>query len=335
MGTTKDLWIYIETNADNTPKNVGLELLGPGRELADAQGGKLVGIVIAGDASVAAKAAGNHGADLVIAIEGPEFANYTTDAHAAAMTYLIQKYEPLTVMIGASSNGRDLAPRISSRVQTGLTADCTRLSIDEQTGCIAWTRPAFGGNLMAVIFCANNRPQMGTVRPGVFKKPPEIQRDVEIVKEDFHVAPEDIRVRVVRVMAEISEKVDLEGADIIVSGGRGVGGPEGFEAIRTFAKAVGGVVGSSRAAVDEGWIPHAHQVGQTGKSVSPRIYIACGISGAIQHLAGMSSSGTIIAVNKDPNANIFSIADYGIVGDLFEVLPLLEQELKSRLAINV
>lgn len=329
---TKDLWIYIETNPDNTPKNVGLELLNPGRRLADEQGGKLVAVVIAEDAAIAAKEAGNYGADLVIAVEGPEFKEYSTDAHSAALTFLLEKYKPLTVMIGATGNGRDLAPRISSRLQTGLTADCTALSIDEQTGCIAWTRPAFGGNLMAVIICADHRPQMGTVRPGVFKKPALVEREAELIKEAFSFDPKNIRTRVVEVLTEVSEKVDLEGAEIIVAGGRGVGGAEGFEVIREFAKALGAVVGASRAAVDDGYIPHAHQVGQTGKTVSSRVYIACGISGAIQHVAGMSSSETIIAINKDPNAPIFSLADYGIVGDLFEILPMLQSELKNRLA---
>jgi len=326
---SKDLWVFIETDSTGTPKSVGLELLSPGRQLADQQGGKLVGIVIAGDASIAAKAAGNYGADLVIAIEGSEYEYYSTDAYSAALTYLIKKYDPLTIMIGATGNGRDLAPRISSRVQTGLTADCTHLSIDEETGCIAWTRPAFGGNIMAVIFCQNHKPQMGTVRPGVFKKPEYVENEAEIIKENFHVAPDDIRTRVVEVFREVSEKVDLESADIIVSGGRGLGNAKGFDTIRSFAKSIGAVVGSSRAAVEEGWIPHAHQVGQTGKSVSPRVYIACGISGAVQHVAGMGSSETIIAINKDPKAQIFSIADYGIVGDLYEVLPILEEELKK------
>ena len=326
---SKDLWVFIETNPDGTPKNVGLELLNPGRQLADEQGGKLVAIVVAKDISTAAKAAGNYGADLVIAVEGSEYEYYSTDAYTAAFAYLTRKYDPLTIMIGATGNGRDLAPRISSRVQTGLTADCTQLSIDRQTGCIAWTRPAFGGNIMAVIFCQNHRPQMGTVRPGVFKKPDYSECHAEIIRESFCVDPKDIRTRVVEVFTEISEKIDLEGADIIVSGGRGLGSARGFDVVRSFAKSIGAVVGSSRAAVEEGWIPHAHQVGQTGKSVSPRVYIACGISGATQHLAGMSSAETIIAINKDPNAMIFSIADYGIVGDLYEILPILEEELRK------
>lgn len=327
---TKDLWVFIETNPDSTPKNVGLELLSPGKHLASEQGGKLVAVVIAEDTSIAAKSAAGHGADYVIAIEGPEYKHYSTDAYTAAFAHLIDKYEPLTLMIGATGNGRDLAPRVAGRVQTGLTADCTQLDIDEETGCIAWTRPAFGGNLMAVILCASHRPQMGTVRPGVFKKPAFVERDVEIVKESFSVGPKAIRTRVVEVLTEVSEKIDLEGADIIVTGGRGVGSAEGFDVIRSFAKSLGAVVGSSRAAVEEGWIPHAHQVGQTGKAVSPRVYIACGVSGAVQHVAGMSSSETIIAINKNPNAMIFSIADYGIVGDLFKILPILQEELKNK-----
>ena len=328
---SKDLWVFIETNSGNTPENVGLELLNPGKNLAEKQGGKLVAIVIAEETSIAAKAAGNYGADLVIAIEGEGYKYYSTAAYTSAFAHLINKYDPQTIMIGATARGRDLAPRISSRVQTGLTADCTHIDIDGETGCIAWTRPTFGGNLMALILCADHRPQMGTVRAGVFKKPDFSGRDVEIVKESFSVDPRDLAARIIETFQEVSEKVDLEGADIIVTGGRGVGGAEGFNKIRDFARSIGAVVGASRAAVEEGWIPHAHQVGQTGKSVSPRVYIACGVSGSVQHLAGMSSSGTIIAINKDPNAPIFSLADYGIVGDLFKVLPILKEELKNRL----
>ena len=329
--TNKDLWIFIETHSDGTPKNVGLELLNPGKRLAKEQGGKLVGVVIAEDTSIAAKAAGEYGADLVIAVEGAEFKHYSTDAYAAAFTHLIKKYDPHTVMIGATGNGRDLAPRVSGRVGTGLTADCTELSIDEQTGCIAWTRPAFGGNLMAVIFCADHRPQMGTIRPGVFKKPAPSPNNSEIVKEDFSFDEKDIRTRVVETIVEVGEKVNLEGAEIIVTGGRGLGDAAGFNVIRDFAKAIGATVGATRAAVEEGWIAHAHQVGQTGKAVSPGVYIACGVSGATQHVAGMSSSDTIIAINKDPNAMIFSIADYGIVGDVYEVLPVLKEELARKI----
>jgi len=327
----KDLWVFIETRSDGTPRNVGLELLNPGKSLAKEQGGKLVGVVIAENTAIAAKAAGEHGADMVLTVEGPEFKDYSTDAYTAAFTHLVEKYSPLSIMVGATNNGRDLAPRVSGRVGTGLTADCTELSIDEQTGCIAWTRPAFGGNLMAVIFCANHKPQMGTVRPGVFKKPAPAANHAEIIKESFSFDQKDIRTRIVETLNELGDKVDLENAEIIVTGGRGLGSAAGFDVISDFAKAVGAEVGATRAAVEEGWISYSHQVGQTGKAVSPRVYIACGVSGATQHVAGMSSSETIIAINKDPNAIIFQIADYGIVGDLYKVLPILKEELVGKL----
>ena len=328
---SKDTWIYIETRPDGSPRGVGLELLNPGRRLADAQGGKLVAVVIAGDTAQASKESACYGADVVIAVDGAEYYEYSTEAYTAAFTYLIEKYRPLTVMIGATTNGRDLAPRISCRVQTGLTADCTDVDIDTPTGNIAWTRPTFGGNLMAVILCQNHRPQMGTVRPGVFKKPGRIQREVELVREEFRFDPAGVRARVIEVLDEAGEMVDLEGAEKIVAGGRGIGSAEGFSVVRSLARALGATVGASRAAVDEGWINHTHQVGQTGKTVAPKLYIACGISGASQHAAGMNSAETIIAINKDPNAPIFDFADYGIVGDLFEVLPVLEAELRARL----
>ena len=326
---TKDLWVFIETNSEGAPKNVGLELLGAGRALAEAQGGKLVAVVIAGDTAPGAEAAGKYGADEVITVEGPEYKQYTTDAYTDAMVYLAEKYAPSSVLVGATNLGRDMAPRITARIGTGLTADCTGLSIDEESGNIRWTRPAFGGNLMAEILCPNTRPQFGTVRPGVFKKAEPTNKKAKIIKEDFHVAPERIRTKLIDVIKEVGEVVDLEGADIIVSGGRGVGGPEGFDTIKLLADELGGVVGSSRAAVDAGWIAHSHQVGQTGKTVAPKIYIACGISGAIQHLAGMSGSDCIIAINKDPDANIFTVADYGIVGDLFQVIPEFVNEIKK------
>ena len=327
---TKDLWVFIETNEDGTPKNVGIELLTPGRMLADKQGGKLVAVVIGSSADASVEAANTHGADQIIVVDGPEYKVYSTDAYAKALVTLVEKYGPTSMLIGATNNGRDLGPRVSCRLATGLTADCTGLDIDEETGNVAWTRPAFGGNLMATIMCPDNRPQIGTVRPGVFKKGDEAAGKAEIIKEDIHVAPEEIRTQVLEIIKEMGdEKVDLEGAEIIVSGGRGVGGPEGFEPIRELAEALGATVGASRAAVDAGWIAHAHQVGQTGKTVGPKLYIACGISGAIQHLAGMSSSDCIVAINKDPDAAIFSVADYGIVGDLFEVIPVLISEIKK------
>lgn len=326
---TKDLWVFIETTEDGGAKNVGLELLTPGRELADKQGGKLVAVVIGSGADSAVNAAVQHGADQVISVDGPEYKMYTTDAYTYAICTLVERYGPTSILIGATSNGRDLGPRVSSRLQTGLTADCTQLDIDEESGNVAWTRPAFGGNLMARILCPNHRPQIGTVRPGVFKKSaPDAGRTAEIIKEDLHCPEEKIRTQILEIIREEgAELVDLEGAEIIVSGGRGVGGPEGFEPLRELAGLLKATVGASRAAVDSGWIPHAHQVGQTGKTVGPKLYIACGISGAIQHLAGMSGADCIVAINKDPDAPIFEVANYGIVGDVKEVIPMFIKEV--------
>lgn len=254
---TKDFWVFIETKEDGSARNVGLELLNPGRELAEKQGGKLVAIVIGNNTKAAVDAAGGQGADQIIVVEGEEYAHYNTDAYVNAMEHLIGKYGPTTLLIGATSYGRDFGPRLSCRLKSGLTADCTSLAVNDE-GIMEWTRPAFGGNLMATIICLDGRPQIGTVRPGVYKK-----------------------------QAPVESK-----AEIIVSGGRGVGGSDGFAPIRELAEALGATVGASRAAVDSGWIPYAHQVGQTGKTVAPKLYIACGISGAIQHLAGMSGSGS-------------------------------------------
>lgn len=287
-------------------------------------------VVIGSHADAAVGEAEAHGADKIILVEGKEYAVYTTDAYVIAMNALVEKYGPTSILIGASNNGRDLAPRLSCRLKTGLTADCTALDIDDETGNVAWTRPAFGGNLMATIMCPDNRPQIGTVRPGVFKKGVRMERHAEIIHETISVEAEKIRTQVLELVTDIADgNVDLEGAEIIVSGGRGVGGPEGFDIIRQLADVLGATVGASRAAVDAGWISHAHQVGQTGKTVGPRLYIACGISGAIQHLAGMSGSDVVVAVNKDSRAPIFDVADYGVVGNLFEVLPVLIKELKK------
>ncbi len=328
---TKDLWVFIETNEDGSPKNVGIELLSPGRELADKQGGQLIGVIIGSNVDASVKAAVSHGADKIFVVDGEEYAHYSTDAYTHALCTLVEKYGPTSILIGATNNGRDLGPRVSCRLNTGLTADCTSLAIDEETGNVAWTRPAFGGNLMATIMCPDHRPQIGTVRPGVFKKcEADEARSAEVIKEDIHVSPDMIRTELVEIIKETAgEIVDLEGAEIIVSGGRGLGGPEGFKLIKELADLLGGVVGASRAAVDSGWIGHSHQVGQTGKTVGPKLYVACGISGAIQHVAGMSSSNTIIAINKDETAPIFNVADYSVVGDLFEVLPVLIAEIKK------
>lgn len=327
---TRDIWVYIETQADGSARNVGLELLQPGRRLADQQDGKLVAVVIGHETEKAIEACAAHDADEILVVDGPEFMPYSTDAYTDAMVHLIETYGPSALIIGATPNGRDFGPRVSCRLKTGLVADCTALDIDEETGNIAWTRPAFGGNLMATILCKHTRPQIGTVRPGVFKKAAPVGSHAQIIREPFHVAPDAIRTKLLRSIQEAAEAiVDLEGAQIIVSGGRGVGGSEGFQThIQPLADALGAAVGASRAAVDAGWISHAHQVGQTGKTVAPKLYIACGISGAIQHQAGMSGSDCIVAINKDPDAPIFEIAHYGIVGDLFEVLPQLTQRIE-------
>ena len=244
---------------------------------------------------------------------------------------MIKKHGPTTILIGATNIGRDLAPRVACRLKTGLTADCTDINIDAESGNIAWTRPAFGGNLMATILCPEHRPQMGTVRPGVFKKgEADFSRTAEVIKENIPVKKDILRTRLLKEINETANELrNIENAEIIVSGGRGLGQGENFSYIQNLADALGGSVGASRAAVDAGWIPHSHQVGQTGKIVGPKIYIACGISGAIQHRVGMSSSDIIIAINKDSSAPIFDIADYGIVGDLFEILPILTKEIKK------
>ncbi len=325
---SKNLWVYIETE-EGCARSVGLELLNPGRRMADKLGEKLVAVVLGqGIASVAAQAVAC-GADQVITVEGEEYLHYNSDAQTYAMTKLIEKYRPSIVLYGATNNGRDVGPRVACALRTGLTADCTGLDIDEQ-GLLASTRPAFGGNLMATISCPNTRPQMSTVRPGVFKKPvPDEGRRGEIISEDIHIPAGELRVRLVERVREVAQAVHLEDAEVIVSGGRGLKSGENFALIRQLAEAMGGEVGASRAAVDAGWIPHAHQVGQTGKTVAPKIYVAVGISGAIQHLAGMSGADTVIAINKDPEAPIFSVADYGIVGDAFEVVPALIEALKA------
>ncbi|MCD8148041.1 MAG: electron transfer flavoprotein subunit alpha/FixB family protein [Clostridiales bacterium] len=327
----KNIWVYIETE-NGIAKNVGYELLAPGRAMADKLEAQLVAVILGKDAADVAAQAIAYGADQAILVEGDEYDTYNTDIQSYAMEALVRKYTPFIVLFGATNNGRDVAPRVACALHTGLTADCTGLDIDEN-GLLASTRPAFGGNLMATISCPDHRPQMSTVRPGVFKKPAaDESRTGGIIREDIHMDSANVRVHLLERVKEVAEAVHLEEAEIIVSGGRGLGNPENFSLIRDLADAMGGVVGASRAAVDAGWIPHAHQVGQTGKTVAPKIYVAVGISGAIQHLAGMSGSDTIIAINKDPDAPIFSVADYGIVGNLFEVVPALTEAIRAKKA---
>jgi electron transfer flavoprotein alpha subunit len=325
----KDVWVFIEV-AEGLPRNVGLELLGEGRKLADEMGQKLAGVLIGHQVESVAKDVFAAGADQVYLVDATELAHFSTDGYTAVMSDLITTYKPGVILLGATNNGRDLGPRVACRVGTGLTADCTGLGIDEATGLVAWTRPAFGGNIMATILCPDHRPQMGTVRPSVFKRPiPDHSKQGEIIRVASKVKAADIRTKLIDVIHVCTANCNLEEAEIIVSGGRGLGCAENFCLVEDLAAVLGASVGASRAAVDAGWKPHPHQVGQTGKTVGPRVYIACGISGAIQHMAGMSSSDIIIAVNKDADAPIFKMADYGIVGDVNEVLPLLTAEIKK------
>ncbi|WP_051355675.1 electron transfer flavoprotein subunit alpha [Acetobacterium malicum] len=316
------VWVFIELH-NGVPRNVGLELLGQGRLLADENKEKLVGVIIGEGSQKVANSIFNYGADEVIIVEGPQYGVYNTEVYTHVMATLIEKYKPATILIGATNNGRDLGPRVACRVKTGLTADCTDLGIDKETGNVEWTRPAFGGNIMATIVCPEHRPQIGTVRPNVFKKPiKDDMRTGNLISETVIIDDAKIRTRSINFIKNFdANHVNLEEAQFIVSGGRGLGKKENFEMIESLAEALSGTVGASRAVVDAEWISPLHQVGQTGKTVGPKVYIACGISGAIQHLAGMSSSDIIIAINKDPEAPIFDVADFGVVGDLTEVIP--------------
>lgn len=322
------MWIFIETECGKA-KSVGYELINAAKPLAEKKGCELVAVVIGHQVEDVAKDAICYGADSAIIVDGPEYEYYTTDAFTTAMVALIKKYKPETLIIGATNNGRDMGPRVSCRIKTGLTADCTEIGIDEETGNMAWTRPTFGGNLMATIMCPDHRPQMGTVRPGVFKKGTyDETRTGKIIREDIHVPEEQIRTSLVKRVQEVSEAVNLSEAEIIVSGGRGVGSADNFKLIEELAEVLGASVGCSRAVVDAGWKPQVYQVGQSGKTVAPKVYFAIGISGAIQHLTGIAGAETVIAVNKDPDAPIFSVADYGIVGNLNEVVPAMIAEFK-------
>lgn len=324
------VWFWVEQSAGR-PSSVSWEMAGKGRELADQLHTMLTACVLGHKASDMAQDAVAYGADRVFLVDDPTLADYRTDPYAAVMVDLVRRYKPEVLIMGASSRGRDLAGTVATRLVTGLTADCTGLEIDPDTGLLRQTRPAFGGNIMATILCPNHRPQMATVRHRVFEVPArDASRQGQVVSERALLAEEQIATKVIdRILEE--EDVSLADARIIVSGGRGVKGPEGFAPLRELAQVLGGAVGASRAAVDAGWMPYMHQVGQTGRTVRPDLYIACGISGAIQHLAGMRTSKVIVAVNKDPEAPIFGVAHYGIVGDLFTVVPALTQAFRRKL----
>ena len=331
MSENKNLWVLVETKEDGSAVNVGLELLNPGRNMADTLGGDLVAVIIGEEVSKAKEEVKDHGVDKIITCEGEVYKDYSTDVYANAVEKLVEKYRPDTILIGATNQGRDLGPRVSARLHTGLTADCTELDVDAETGNVQWTRPAFGGNLMAQILCPDSRPQMGTVRPGVFPKEAFGRKDnIEEIEENIEFTGE-VRTKILDfIPRDEGDDVDLVGAEFIVSGGRGLGDSSNLKLIEDLAEALDATVGSSRPLVDSGWISHSHQVGQSGKTVAPKVYIAVGISGAIQHLAGINASDTIIAINKDPDAPIFDVADYGIVGDLFEVVPALIEKINAR-----
>ena len=308
-----------------------LELLGEGRRLADRLGVQLSAVLLGAGIEAMARDLFAYGADKVYLAQDPVLAHYRTGPYTDVLAGLINRHKPEIVLISATPQGRDLAPRVAARLAAGLTADCTGLDIDESERLLVQTRPAFGGNLMATIVSRHARPQMATVRPGVMKAlEPDPSRAGEIVNVPVHLDERSMLTKIIEIVQlDTDGRVNLQDAEIIVSGGRGLGKPENFALIRELAKALGGAVGASRAAVDAGWIPAYHQVGQTGRTVQPKLYIACGISGAVQHLAGMSSADCIIAINKDPAAPIFNIATYSIVGDLFEIVPALTRKLRE------
>jgi electron transfer flavoprotein alpha subunit len=327
----RNIWVFLETTRHGKLRSVGLELIGQARMLADKLGEDVVAVLIGDNNASLAEEVFAYGADKAIVVQGAEYARYSTEGYANAFVKLAEKYAPSVILIGATINGRDLGARVAVRLRTGLTADCTHLDVDLEERLVKWTRPAFGGNVMATILCPDTRPQIGTVRSNVFVKPEaDASRTGEIIVEDVPTPAEDIRTKIIEVIEAVSgEAVDLEGAEIIVSGGRGMKGPENFAILEELAEVLGASVGASRAAVDAGWMPHSHQVGQTGKTVHPKVYIACGISGAIQHMAGMGSSEMIIAINKDPNAPMVQVANLALVGNLFEIVPLLTKLCKE------
>ncbi len=327
----KDVWIFIE-HEHGKVANVSFELLGEGRKLANDLGCKLCGMIFGEKVDDFIKEVVAYGAEKIYVTESPVLKEYRTDPYAGAAVNLIRKYKPEIVLFGATTQGRDFAGTVATTIETGLTADCTGLDIDPETKYLKQTRPAFGGNIMATILdYPNYRPQMSTVRPKVFPMPSrDDSKKGEIVREPLPMTEEQVRTKVLEFIKG-TEAVNLVDAEIIVSGGRGLGNGENFKVIRELAQVLGAAVGASRATVDEGWISYEHQVGQTGRTVRPKIYIACGISGAIQHLAGMKTSDIIVAINKDPEAPIFKVATYGVVGDLFTVVPMLKEEFKKRL----
>ncbi|MBS6007462.1 MAG: electron transfer flavoprotein subunit alpha/FixB family protein [Clostridium baratii] len=324
----KGVWVFAEQREGELQK-VSLELLGEGRKIADKLGVKLTALLLGHNIKDLANTLGEHGADEVIVCDNKLLEHYTTDGYTKVICELASERKPGILFIGATFIGRDLGPRVAARLSTGLTADCTQLDVEVSNGDLLATRPAFGGNLMATIACPDHRPQMATVRPGVFAKIEEKNCEFVVEDVDVNLTSEDIRTKVVEIVKEAKEIEDISEANFIVAGGRGLGCKENFDKLYELAEVVGGSVAASRGAIDKGWIERDYQVGQTGKTVRPNIYIACGISGAIQHAAGMQDSDMIIAINKDESAPIMKLADYAIVGDVNKVLPELIAQFKE------
>ncbi|MBR1866240.1 MAG: electron transfer flavoprotein subunit alpha/FixB family protein [Lachnospiraceae bacterium] len=345
MGLEEYKGVYVfAQQVDNQLSGIALELLGKARDLAKDLDTEVAAVLIGSDIKNLADTLAEYGADKVIVVDDPELKDYRTEPYTHALASVINKYKPEIVLVGATAIGRDLGPRVSARVQTGLTADCTVLEIgdfplnpipnqEQKHNQLLMTRPAFGGNTIATIACPDNRPQMATVRPGVMQKIEPI-KGAKANIEEFNpgFTPDDKYVEILEVVKSVSDTVDIMDAKILVSGGRGVGSAENFKLLQDLADAIGGTVSCSRAVTDSGWLPRDLQVGQTGKTVRPNVYFAIGISGAIQHVAGMEESDIIIAINKDEDAPIFDVADYGIVGDLNKIVPQLTTAIKAELA---
>ncbi|MFN7249439.1 MAG: electron transfer flavoprotein subunit alpha/FixB family protein [Anaerobacillus sp.] len=327
----RGIWVFIEIK-DGKVAPVSLELLGAGRELADKRKTDLAGLIIGNDVEKYVTTLYEHGADLVYMYEDEIFNHYRTESYMRAVFDCSEKHKPEVILYGATPNGKDLASAVATDLPTGLTADTTILDIEEDTGLLLASRPAFGGNIMATILCKKYRPQMATVRPKVMKAlTPDVNRVGTLIKETIDLKEDDIRTKVLEIVRETTRNASIDEADIIVAGGKGLGSKNGFQLIHQFAEVLGAAVGASRDVVEAGWVGHHHQVGQTGLTVTPKIYFAIGISGAIQHIVGMQNSGLIIAINKDPDAPIFQTCHYGIVGEAAEVVPLLIKAFEEAL----
>ena len=336
----KGVFVFAQ-QVDNVLSGISFELVGEGKRLAEKLGTEVTAVLVGSDVSGLVDELAAYGADKVIVVDDPELKNYRTEPYAHALASVINEFKPEIMLVGATAIGRDLGPRVSARVATGLTADCTVLEIgdfpinpvpnqEQKHNQLLMTRPAFGGNTIATIACPDNRPQMATVRPGVMQKiDPIAGAKAEVIEYNPGFTPNNKYVEILDVVKELSDTVDIMDAKILVSGGRGVGSAENFKILQDLADVIGGTVSCSRAVVDNGWLPKELQVGQTGKTVRPNVYFAIGISGAIQHTAGMEESDIIVAINKDETAPIFDVADYGIVGDLNKIVPKLTEELKK------